>query len=189
MSHNTVKYAPQENISLQDAESFQQFYNHNYLIVFRFTYGLYGGPTEDVEDLTAETFVRAWKSRHQFSGSRQAGLGWLLKIARNLIIDTHRRQKVQRFSDDIEQHIIPANEKSPEEQAQIREQAKTLWSLLCVLSDLQREILVLRYILGWRVQDISKHLEMKENTVSVYISRAIKRLRQEWPIQGEDHEQ
>lgn len=188
MSSNITKHSSQENISIRDADSFRQFYNHNYLIVFRYIYGLHGGPTEDVEDLTAETFVRAWKSRHKFRGSEQAGLGWLLKIARNLVIDTHRRQKHQGFSDDIEQHIIPAEELNPEEQTQIREQVKTLWSLLHRLSDMQREILVLRYILGWQVQDIGKHMDMKDNTVSVYISRLLKRLRQDWPTQREEHE-
>jgi RNA polymerase sigma-70 factor (ECF subfamily) len=181
MSSNMANHSTQENISLQDADTFQQFYNRNLMTVFRFIYGLYGGPVEEVEDLTAETFLRAWKSRHRFSGSESAGLGWLLKIARNLIIDTHRHQKRRGYPEDIEQHIVQSNLQNPEEQAMTREQIKILWSLLHILSDLQREILVLRYLLGWRVQDIGRHLDMKENTVSVYISRAIKRIRHEWP--------
>ena len=120
-------------------------------------------------------------------GSEQAALGWLLKIARNLVIDSHRRQKTRGYSQDINQHIIPSDEPNPEEQAQVREQVKVLWSLLHSLPDQQREILVLRYMLGWRVQDIGAHLEMKENTVSVYIRRAIKRLREDWPTEGDEH--
>jgi DNA-directed RNA polymerase specialized sigma24 family protein len=42
-------------------------------------------------------------------------------------------------------------------------------------------------MLGWRVQDIGEYLEMKENTVSVYIRRAIKRLREDWPAEGTEH--
>ena len=183
MSRNPIKSSSKENISLRDTESFKLFYEHNHLIVFRFIYGLHGGSHQDVEDLTSEVFMRAWKSRNKFTGSEQAGLGWLLKIARNLVIDTHRRHKLRGLSRDIERHIIPSDERSPEEQTQIKEQVKTLWSLLNKLPNLQREILVLRYILGWRVQDISKYSEMKENTVSVYITRALKRLRQNWPTQ------
>ena len=181
MSSNMAKNSIQEYISLQDADAFQQFYNRNLMTAFRFIYGLYGGPVEEVEDLTAETFLRAWKSRHQFIGSESASLGWLLKIARNLIIDAHRRQKRRGFPEDIEQHIVQSNLQNPEEQAMTREQIRILWSLLNTLSDLQREILVLRYLLGWRVQDIGNHLGVKENTVSVYISRAIKQIRREWP--------
>jgi RNA polymerase sigma-70 factor (ECF subfamily) len=135
----------------------------------------------EVEDLTAETFVRAWKARRRFSGSEKAALGWLLKIARNLVIDAHRRQKTRGFSQDIEKMIIPADDPDPEKQMLVREQVKMLWLLLNNLPEQQREILVLRYILGWRVQDIGSHLGIKENTVSVTIRRAIKRLREDWP--------
>lgn len=148
---------------------------------------MHGGPTEDVEDLTAETFIRAWKSRHRFSGTEQAALGWLLKIARNLVIDYHRRQKSRGYSLDIDQHIISADDLNPEEQTQVREQIKVLWSQLHTIPDQQREILVLRFLLGWRVRDIGEHLGLKENTVSVYIRRAIKHLRQDWPTEGEEH--
>jgi RNA polymerase sigma-70 factor (ECF subfamily) len=181
MPSNMAKNSIQEYISLKGADDFQQFYNRNLMTVFRFIYGLYGGPIEEVEDLTAETFLRAWKSRHQFLGSESAGLGWLLKIARNLIIDAHRCQKRRGYPEDIEKHIVQSNLQNPEQQVMTQEQIRTLWSLLNTLSDLQREILVLRYLLGWRVQDIGNHLGVKENTVSVYISRAIKRIRREWP--------
>ena len=187
MSFPNSESAAPTPISLRDAETFQQFYARCHLMVFRFIYGLHGGPTEDVEDLTAETFVRAWKSRRRFSGSEQAALGWLLKIARNLVIDAHRREKSRGFPQDIEQHVIPAPEATPEEQAQLQEQVKVLWSLLQKLPAQQREILVLRYLLGWRVQDIGKHLEIKENTVSVYIRRAVKRLRQDWPTESDQN--
>lgn len=181
MTSSKPKSATQKNINLRNAETFQQFYAQNYLAIFRFIYGLRGGPTEEVEDLTAETFTRAWKSRRGFKGSAQAAQGWLFKIARNLVIDNHRRQKHQGFEQDIEQHAIQADDLDPEQQFQIREQVQILWSSMSALSDLQREILVLRYMLGWRVNDIGQYLEIKENTVSVYIRRALKQIRQSWP--------
>lgn len=180
----TTDSAAQEPISLRDKETFQRLYVRCHLIVYRFVYGLHGGPTEEVEDLAAETFERAWKSRSKFSGSEQAALGWLLKIARNLVIDNHRRQKSRGFPQDIEEHIIPSSDLGPEDETQVREQVKVLWSLLQALPDQHREILVLRYMLGWRVKNIGEHLNMKENTVSVTIRRAIKRLRQDWPIEN-----
>jgi RNA polymerase sigma factor (sigma-70 family) len=59
--------------------------------------------------------------------------------------------------------------------------------LLHTLSSQHREILVLRYLLNWRVKEIAEHLEMKENTVSVYIRRALKQLRQSWPEKNHDY--
>ena len=40
----------------------------------------------------------------------------------------------------------------------------------------QGEILVLRYVMGWQVKQIAAHLEMPENTISVYLRRATRRL-------------
>jgi len=187
ISSNPERAIP-EDLNLRTAETFQHFYAQNYLAIYRFIYGLYGGPVEEIEDLTAETFVRAWKSRRRFHGSQQAALGWVFKIARNLVIDQHRRQRSRGFVQDIEVTIIPAGDPNPEEQTQVREQVQILWSLLPALPDQQREILVLRYMLGWRVHEIAEHLAMNENTVSVYIRRALKRLRQDWPGSMHDDE-
>ena len=54
---------------------------------------MHGGPREEVEDLTSETFTRAWKSRNKFTGDDHDALCWLFTIARNLVIDVHRRTK------------------------------------------------------------------------------------------------
>jgi DNA-directed RNA polymerase specialized sigma24 family protein len=45
----------------------------------------------------------------------------------------------------------------------------------------QREILVLRYVLGWPVKRIGEYLGILENTVSVSIRRSLQRLRDRWP--------
>ena len=187
MSPPNPEHAVQEDINLRNAEVFQEIYDLHHLMVFRFIYGLHGGPTEEVEDLTAETFARAWKSRRRFKGSDQAALGWLIKIARNLVIDTFRRQKIRNVIQDIDKHYITTDDPQPEEQALIREQVRILWSLMKTLPTQQREILVLRYMLGWRVQEIGEHLAIKENTVSVYIRRALQRLRQDWPESNDEN--
>ena len=55
--------------------------------------------------------------------------------------------------------------------------------LLLLLDELPaetREILVLRYMLEWRVQEIARHLGITENSISVMIHRALARLRVGW---------
>jgi len=165
---------------LRDAEAFQALYQRTHLIVYRYIFGLYDGATQDVEDLTADTFSRAWKARRRFRGDPDAALGWLLRIARNLVIDTFRRHKVRGYPQDIDEYIIPSPQASPEERALLQEEVTTLWNAINKLPYQQREIIVLRYFLGWQVKAIASYLEMKENTVSVNIRRAIKRIRKEW---------
>jgi RNA polymerase sigma-70 factor (ECF subfamily) len=166
---------------LQSPEAFNDLYQRAHLIVFRYIYGLHGGPSEDVEDLTAITFTRAWRARKRFEGDPSAAIGWLLKIARNLVIDDHRRRKTRPEAEDISKYIIKATGTSPEDRALRNEQLQILWQLLQELPAEAREIIVLRYLLDWRVKDIAAHLDKMENTISVAIRRTLQRLKQAWP--------
>ena len=49
-------------------------------------------------DLVAETFARALESRGQFDPARGPAVGWLIGIARNLIVDSARRGQVEAAS-------------------------------------------------------------------------------------------
>jgi RNA polymerase sigma-70 factor, ECF subfamily len=160
--------------------SFRALYERSRLPVFRYIYGLTGGPQDDVEDLTAETFLRAWKARHRFNGDPDSATGWLIRIAKRLVIDAHRRNSVEA------RHIQSAagdgiNADSPELAAITDEQNQTLKQLLLDLPEEQREILVLRYMLGWKVNAIAAHLGLTENNVSVTIHRTLGKLWEQWP--------
>ena len=58
---------------------------------------------------------------------------------------------------------------------------ETLLALLQRLPDAPREIVVLRYLLGWPVQQIAAYLDTSENNISAALHRAILRLRRQWP--------
>ena len=179
---------PGEPLSLQDSQSFEDLFTRFHLLVFRYIFGLYSGTVEEIEDLTADTFLKAWNARWRFKGDENAALGWLLKIARNLVIDKLRKDKVRlHLQQDLDnnpeewEQEIPATGPNPEEQALAREQAVILVNTLRTLSLEQRELVVLRYVLEWPVKRIADHLGILENTASVNIRRVLQRLRERWP--------
>ena len=171
---------------LQDPEAFSDLYDRTHLIIFRFIYGIHGGPIEEVEDLTCETYLRAWKARERFTGNKREALCWLFTIARRLVIDAHRHQEAQNTGvlirlDDTNFETLPAAlQESPEEKAAAQDQFAHLWSIFQRLAEDRREMLVLRYLLGWQVKEIAEFLEKEENTVSVYIKRTLEQIRQAW---------
>lgn len=169
-----------KEFSIVDSEEFTRLYDHSYVQVFRYIYGRCGGIQQEAEDITAETFLRAWNTRYKFSGDEQAALGWLLHIARNLVIDASRRQKVRTTDDSVDLEILPDFHDLPESEILTREQTTILWKMLESLPEETREVLVLRYILGWQVKSIAAHLNTKENTISVCIRRALSRLKNDW---------
>ncbi len=160
---------------------FSAFYERTHLALFRYLYGLSGGPQEDVEDLTAETFTKAWRARHSFQGTEQAALGWLMKIGRCLAIDAYRRRQACPSMDDPILDEVPAPALPLEEAALGNADGQHLLSLLQGLPGETKEILVLRYLLGWPVNQIGAYLEIPENNVSATIHRALERLRRRWP--------
>lgn len=166
---------------LHSAEHFSALYDRAHLPVFRYLYGLRGGPAEDVEDLTAETFERAWKARDSFDGGDEAALGWLLTIARRLVIDGYRRKQRRGTDVALDDGLAADVNDDPPTQLIADEQRRTLLALLETLSAEHRELITLRYLLGWRVNRIAEHLGMAENTVSVTLRRILSRLRRDWP--------
>lgn len=165
-----------QNSPIASPARFKELYERNRLSVFRYIYGLTGGPQDEVEDLTAETFLRAWKARHRFEGDMDSAIGWLIRIAKRLVIDGYRRMlhATRGLSADYQ------FESTPEQIAIVSEQKRFLFRLLADLPDEQREILVLRYMLGWRVNDIAHHIGATENNVSVIIHRTLSKLRERW---------
>ena len=174
----------QTNSSIASPASFRVLYELNRLPVFRYIYALTAGSQEDAEDLTAETFLRAWKARHQFEGEMDSAIGWLIGIAKRLVIDDYRRtvRATRNLSTDLN------SESTPEQSAIQDEQQTFLFRLVAGLPDESREMIVLRYLLGWRVQDIARHLGASENKVSVSLHRTLSRLREKWTdVDPENH--
>jgi RNA polymerase sigma-70 factor (ECF subfamily) len=164
---------------LASSRAFAALYEETHLLIFRYIYGLHGGPVQAVEDMAAETFTRAWKARKRFEGERPAAVGWLLRIARNLVIDARRKERFRGVPVDLEAVIVPEPGMTPEERTVLQDQVEQLWQAMEALPEDRREMLVLRYMLAWRVKDIAAHLDVPDNTVSQTILRALKKVRQE----------
>ena len=166
----------QPNSSIASPAQFRKVYELNHLPVFRYVYALTGGSQDDAEDLTAETFLRAWKARHQFHGEMEASIAWLIGIAKRLVIDEYRRtvRATRNLVADLD------TESTPEQTAIQGEQEKTLFRLVADLPDEQREIIVLRHMLGWRVNEIAKHMGVSENKISLSLHRTLSKLREKW---------
>lgn len=172
---------PIEKLDLTCQDVFSQLFQQTHVQVYRYLYGLTGGPPEEVDDLVAESFARAWSARHRFRGDFNAALHWLLKIAKHQAIDAYRRRKTSGEPESLEANDPPVPDAGPEDHALSSEQYTILWSLLQALPEEPREMLVLRYMLDWSIGEIATYTHKNETAVSMAIHRALKRLQQNWP--------
>jgi RNA polymerase sigma-70 factor, ECF subfamily len=171
---------------LANAEAFASFYESTHLNVYRYLMALRGGAQDEAEDITAEAYLRAWKNRHQFDGSAEAAFGWILTIARRILIDRYRlaaRAPETGLVDDLPDATLDAESLLVD-----AEQMEQVLTALHELPEHQREMIVLRYVLSWRVNQIAEHLEIPENTVSVNLRRAVKQVYDLLISQGDSYE-
>lgn len=121
-------------------EESKTFFEKYYKDVFRFLRGL--SANEDLaEELTQETFYRAWKSRDTYKGNADVRV-WLCSIARNLYFTHYKKQKSIASVDDCED--CAAEEKSFTEIIADRETAREIHKVLHDLREPYKEVFSLR---------------------------------------------
>jgi RNA polymerase sigma-70 factor (ECF subfamily) len=122
-------------------------------------------PRQDVDDLTQECFLKAWKNRSSFRGDAKAST-WFYRIAVNVAFDAHRRKGPPReeFSEEKSQ------ERAPE--ASKLEAQQSIEAMLEGLSAEQRSVLVLHVLEELSVAEVAETLEIAEGTVKSRLHHA-----------------
>jgi RNA polymerase sigma-70 factor (ECF subfamily) len=126
------------------------------------------------EDLTQEVFLRAWRHAEQYDARRADVRGWLLGIARNLLIDTYRADAARpRTTGDDE--LLAGLAATDETDAAVA--SLSMADALHRLSTPHRDVLLCLYYRRWSLADTAAHLGVPMGTVksrSTYALRALK---------------
>ncbi len=155
--------------------------------VFRLAYLILGDP-DDAQDVSQETFVRAWRNLGRFDRSRLLR-PWLFRIAANLA--NNRRRSAARYLAALVR-TIQAGGDTPgiEEQGAQRIESQQLWRAVRRLGSADQQIIYLRYFLDLSVAETAQTLQMAEGTVKSRSHRALDRLRiivrREFPMLGDE---
>lgn len=132
------------------------------------------------EDLAQETFVAAWQNGGELREPSKLR-AWLCGIVRNLAANASRRE--QRRGGPPESLDLVAEQATsdadPSANAVTQEEEQLLWRSLAVLPETYREPMVLFYRQGQSVAEVSKTLEITEETVRQRLSRGRTMLRKE----------
>jgi len=137
--------------------------------VYRFSYWLTGDQAE-AEDITSETFVRAWA---KFEIIRVETMkAYLLTIARNLYLEQLRKRRPQSSLEDFFADPAPGPEKLVEDRAEL---AHT-YQLLLKMPEVDRAALLLRSQQGLPYAEIARILKLSIAAVKVKVHRARRQL-------------
>jgi RNA polymerase sigma-70 factor (ECF subfamily) len=165
-----------------EAEAFGALVRRHQRRVYRLSLHLLRNAAE-AEDVTQETFVRAYGALDRFDG-RSEPFTWIYRIAVNLSLNAIRARKPSERStpaDDprMEPLLIERRAKlaSPEAASEDRELAVALLSGIDALSEVLRTTLVLVMVDGLPHADAAKILGCSEGTVAWRVHEARRRLR------------
>ncbi|MDP3795100.1 MAG: sigma-70 family RNA polymerase sigma factor [bacterium] len=163
-----------------DDAAFDLVYERYFTPVFRYIV-LRVRNRELAEDLTQTVFLKAWQARDRYTnaiGRDSAALAYLFTIARNAVIDYHRRKKEVPMADAEKVFAaIPDDRPDPEKRAENRQRAAELYRAMACLSNDQQEVVLLRYINDLATGDIARLMGKTEEAVRQLQCRALKALR------------
>jgi RNA polymerase sigma-70 factor (ECF subfamily) len=136
--------------------------------VHRYLLFLTGNPSV-AEDLTGETFEKAFRSWRRFDPRRGTPRAWLCRIARSVALDHFRSEERRRKREDRFAGAAPESVEPP-------------WIdgiglfALQALSAAEREVVALRVLLDLDGPTTARLLGISRTACSTRLSRALKRL-------------
>jgi RNA polymerase sigma factor (sigma-70 family) len=137
---------------------------------------------DDAEELTIETFGKAFTNIHQYK-SRYAFSTWLYNIASNHALDHLRKKRLttvpleSRFENDewigIEyDYNLTASTDNPEEELIKKQNAMLLRKSIACLKPKYRTVLEMRYFKEYTYDEIAKELNLPMETIKVHLYRS-----------------
>jgi RNA polymerase sigma-70 factor, ECF subfamily len=158
--------------------AFEELVRRHQQRVFALVGGILRRP-EDVEDVAQQVFLKAFLGIKRFD-QRAAFSTWLYKIAVNECWDYLRKKKVRPLvyeSDLSEEQVsrldgIVSADRPPEGANTRAETRELLERMLSALPEQDRQLLVLKEMEGFSVQELAEILDLNVNTVKVRLFRA-----------------
>jgi len=152
-----------------DANAFREFYRAQSPRLWKFLVARGCNP-EDAYDLVSEAFIRFFQT---VCRDPRAPRAFLYRIAANLRVDAHRRDRARPTEPLPEEIAAETDGPAGEEAAYLRE-------IMARLPEREQNLLLLRYWIGLSHQEVAQALDLPEGTVRRQSAELIAKLRESW---------
>ncbi|HEX2347196.1 MAG TPA: sigma-70 family RNA polymerase sigma factor [Ktedonobacterales bacterium] len=162
----------------RDHDAFTQLYQMYFDRIYRYI-RLKLGNAVDAEDTTSAVFCNAWRTIHNFSPQRESSFAaWLFRLAHNAVVDRFRSMRdVISLDATGERLAIRAIHPGPEAQIERKLTIYELSTALDLLTEEQREVVLLRFVEGLSAREVGDIMGKQEGAVRGMQFRAIESLR------------
>ena len=155
-----------------DAAAERQLYEAHVERVFRLAYRMTGDTTQ-AEDLTQDTFIRAFDRLADFRSDGAFG-GWLHRVATSVILTALQKRKRLQNVESLREDMTTVSGLGKAEDPDLR---RTLNRAVARLDDSHRMVFVMHDMEGFTHQEIAMAMGTPVGTAKARLSRARQKLR------------
>ena len=154
-----------------EADAFGELYLLHLDAIYRYVY-FRVRDAGDAEDITEQVFLKAWEALPGYKPGAYPFKSWLYRIAHNLIVDHHRRQRTRAI-------LLPEDRDYASKQPAVLEQvieAEEMTALAQAVAQLpedQQQVIVLRFIEGLGYEEVAHILYKSQAACRVLQHRGL----------------
>ena len=143
--------------------------------IFRYCY-LRVSSREKAKDIMQDTFMKVWEYINKNDAEILNVRAFLYKTANNLIIDDYRKKKSVSLDELHEKGFEPAS--GGHQDIQNNAELAQAMKFISKLEPKKAELIIMRYVDDMSPREIAKIVGGTENSVSVSINRAMKKVKE-----------
>lgn len=158
----------------RDATAFAELYDKHVIRIYRHVYYLVSDATT-AEDMTAQTFLKAWEAIDRYKERGAPFVAWLLRISHNLTVSYLRSKRDHSELDET--FLDHKSRNSPEEALAQSVDEKSMREAVMKLRDEQRQVIMLRFVEEMDYREVADIIGKSVPAVRVIQHRALGNLR------------
>jgi len=159
-----------------DIEAMGQLFDKHYRAMFHYFYARVG-QRQQAEDLAGELFTRMVHHLPSFQPTGVPFRAWLFRIAYNLTMDHFRVGNGKELTSLEQASTVVQPEQSPVRQVEQQMTRDTLRATLETLVPDQRQVIILRFLVGLSLQETADVMERSLPAVKAMQHRGLKTMR------------
>ena len=136
----------------------------------------------DAEDVVQDVFIAAARRIGEFDGDWRAFRSWIFSIAYRQIVNRYRSPS--RHDEELPRAVVDEEQMGPEQLVVMGEMASEAVAALDVLSEIERDVVLLRVIAGLDTAEVAEAVGKGAGNVRVIQSRALTKVRAEMEVRG-----
>jgi RNA polymerase sigma-70 factor (ECF subfamily) len=161
----------------RDRTAFTALYDCYVDRIYRHVYYKVSNQTE-AEDITQDTFVKAWKGIDKYRITGAPFASWLFTISHNLIVDYYKKRPQRENLDELDEDLLSNPDSDPEGLAEDNLNREIIKQAVLKLKGDKQQVIMMRFIDGFSYEEIARTLHKNEGAVRVIQYRALIELRQ-----------